>query len=182
MRAKIAAYAVSASAILYASTVFGYSEALRSSSGRSALLERASVENNLLLEGTQMEVLQSRLASKLRRLTVVTDSRGSERLLQRVALVARRSHVEITGLVPDAGESKGSTAHFYERGMAIRLRARFADALTFVRLLPAAGILLRIRDVAFTEHQDSRSSSALDVMLRITLLQPAGDWLQESSP
>lgn len=182
MKARIAACAVSASAVIYASTVFGYSAALRSSSERSALLERARNENSRLIEGSeQMENVRSALAAKLRRLTLVTDSRTFERLLQRIAFVARRAHVDITGLVPDPGESRDAGSAFKRRGLAIRVRGTFAGALTFVRLLPEAGILLRIRDVALTERAGSSASGALDVALRVALLRPADDWFQSGS-
>lgn len=173
MRARIASGVVLVSAVIYASIVLGYSSALRSSAQRSAQMERVSNARGGLVEGSsQLESLRNKLAAKISGIAFATDSRGFAVLLQRIALVARRSHVAVVGVVPDSGGANDTRSDGGGRGLAIRIRGRFSEALHFLRLLPAAGILLRIGDVAFAPGASSSSAGTLDVTIRTTLLRP----------
>ena len=173
MRFRIAAWVVLAAASSYAGIVLSYGAALRASTARVAVLLRAGVEDGRLMAGaSQLESQKNVLAAKLARLTLVSESRGFDILLQRIAVVARRSHVAIAGLTPDGGETREPGASFADRSIVIRIRGSFAETLQFIRLLPVAGILLRVRSVAISSRNDPGSTGALDVTLRSTLLRP----------
>lgn len=172
MRQRAACGAILLTAVLYVSIAWSYAVVITASSQRTTELVRASVEDRRFSEeASHLERLQGELGRKLKRLRFAGDSRGFDILLQRVARVALRSHVAIVGLVPDPGDARGVRPPFAGRILVIRLRARFAGALQFLRLLPAAGVLLRVGDVAFSQPVGTGAPGApLEVTLRVTLL------------
>lgn len=173
MRSGIVRRVLGLSAVLYGTIVWSYGAPLQASAHRSAALRQARTDDfRLMPESSRLEMLRAQLRRKLGHLILVAGPNDFDVLLQRMALVARKSHVTLIGLLPESGAATGRDKPLAGRGIAVRMRATFGGALAFLRLLPAVGVLLRVDSTALSRSGESRDPpSALEVTVHVRLIQ-----------